>query len=211
MNKTQCLLLGLIIVITMSTVKATIINFKDIANNGEIGLQDYSPVSGLTINAYSTETNGKEYAYLDAGWGGLGVCKAIDSNAQCNPSSDDNTTVGELLTFVFEQDTLISKIWFNNNHGEDKSLLGDMINISGIGNYLFLASDQINVIGSNSDWLYSTPLNVSANTDFNISYMNEEFYVTAIEYSYINVRDDITVSEPSILSLMLLSLLVINY
>lgn len=201
MTKTKQFLSGLVLTLAATAASATIIDFKTLANQSERGEQDYSPVAGVTINGYYDDGSGKSkvYAYLDKGWGGLGVCKNIDANKQCQPGNDDNTTEGENLNFVFDSDVIITKIWFNNNHDPDKSLLGDTINIGGgVGDFTFGLADQTNVTGNNSNWLYSGVINVAAGADFDLTYVDEEFYVTAIQYH---------VPEPAILGLLALGLI----
>jgi hypothetical protein len=112
---------------------ATIYDFQDLVDNGELdggpfsGLlgDDVSPFStvtgdagfstfswtkdGLTLTASATDANGNaEYAYLDGGNAGLGACTVLDSNDQCNPSDDDNVTYNEILNFSFSENVNVS-------------------------------------------------------------------------------------------------------
>ena len=196
MNFTKQILTGLILTIAATAAGATVIDFKAIANQSERGEQDWSPVAGVTINGFYNDglNTNKVYAYLDSAWGGLGVCKSIDLNKQCNPASDDNTQAGEFLNFVFDQDVRILSISFNNRHDIDKSLLGDTINITGVGDYTFANADG----AYNDNWTYQGLIDVSANTDFNLTWVNEEFYVTGITYA---------TPEPAMLGLLALGLI----
>ncbi|MCP4981595.1 MAG: hypothetical protein GY935_14010, partial [Gammaproteobacteria bacterium] len=54
---------------------------------------------GVTLTATGSDGSGATYAYLDGG-AGLGVCNTIDAGLQCDPSNDDNVTVGEVLKVV---------------------------------------------------------------------------------------------------------------
>ena len=135
----------------------------------------------VTITGHATDDDDPtQYAYLDWGTAGLGVCKdAFNTGAhtgssanQCNPSSDDNVTALEYLQFVFDRAVTIDKLWFNNNHDGGFGV-GDMVNIAG-SNYAVATgyAGGVNGIG---------PFSVSANTAFKVAYANEEFYMSAME------------------------------
>lgn len=92
-----------------SAASATTIDFGAEAEfNGERGL-----ISGSTLgpNAYIETTiqlfgwEG-QHPYLDGPGGGeptagLGVCKMLDDDDQCDPSSDDNITLAEAVSILF--------------------------------------------------------------------------------------------------------------
>ena len=127
-----------------------------------------------------------QYAYLDWGNAGLGVCKDLINSSTvntkfpksgtnlCAPGSDDNVTAGEYLTFIFDRDVTINNIWFNNNHDPDWLLAnGDKITIDGANTLVNTGyAGGANGIGS---------FNVAANTAFNVGYFNEQFYVSGME------------------------------
>lgn len=92
-------------------------------------------VDGITLTATGTDTADyetylsdtlgyqgaldNEYAYLDSGTAGLGVCTLLNSpsSAQCNPSSDDNATADEVLSLEFGTEVTIEDIFFRDaNH-----------------------------------------------------------------------------------------------
>jgi len=198
MKLTKQLLSGLALAIAATAASATTIDFKAIANSGEFGAQDFSPVAGVTINGYYNNGADLGYAYLDAFWGGLGVCKIIDQANQCSPSNDDNTTAGESLNFVFKNNTRITSISFNNRHDADFSLLGDKINITGVGDYTFAAADGDGALNGRGNWTYTGLIDINAGSDFNLAYVNEEFYVTSITYA---------TPEPAMLGLLALGLI----
>ena len=56
---------------------------------------------GIYLQFSATSNVGEGYAYFDKGTAGLGVCATLtdDAQNQCDPSSDDNLTSGESLTF----------------------------------------------------------------------------------------------------------------
>lgn len=209
MNKTKSLLIGLALALTATSANALILDFKSLANVNEYGVQPLT-IGTMTVNGLYNNGANTGYAYLDGAWGGLGVCKTLDLNNQCDPANDDNVTLGESLRFIFGSDVTIKNIWFNNNHDGDQSLLGDTINIGG-SNYTFNAADQTNVAGVRSDWLYSNLIDITAGTNFDISFVdnpnnndkNENFYITAIEFT--------VVPEPAILGMLALGLIGIGF
>ena len=134
-----------------------------------------------------------QFAYLDWGTAGLGVCKdavGAPSGANtgsggnsCSPSSDDNVTVGEYLDFTFTESVLVENIWFNNNHdgGFDGS---DMVTIGvlsqGLVSYSVMTglADGPNGIGS---------FLMGPNDILRVAYNNEEFYVSGMAVSAVPV------------------------
>jgi len=145
----------------------------------EYGISTLSLIgTGYTLDITGYDGSTKTYAYLDAGHGGLGVCPSLTGGLQCSPSSADNVTVGEILKFEFSSAVVIEEIWFNNLHDSDYSLLGDKINIGGSG-YTFLAGDSL----AGGDWKYTPDRNVAAGSPFEISYNNEQFYVSRMMVS----------------------------
>lgn len=205
-----------------SSAYATLIDFKadaDLPGGGQ-GYSSLENYSGLTITAsVTTANNGRQsaFAYMDEEWdswndianGGLGVCKVLSENNHCNPGNDDNVTTGEALHMVWDTDIMITGIWFNNNHDGNRSLEGDFIKIEDI-DYTFVASDfdasrsssndMAQAVGRhNADFLYATDRFVTKGSSFDISFGDDQFYISAIEYK--------KVPEPGILSLMSLGLI----
>lgn len=76
-------------------------------NSGEQGFYEFYWDKGgvnMGVYAYAENTPGmftEAFAYLDSNNAGLGVCSSTDANNQCNPSSDDNVTLGEVLVIDF--------------------------------------------------------------------------------------------------------------
>jgi len=196
----------------------TLLDFKADAGALEQGYSSLDNYTGLKITASATTDNdSNQYAYMDEQYrglpstpnGGLGVCKDLSSNLHCNPGSDDNVTVGESLHFIWDTDILITGIWFNNNHDSDFRLDGDSISIGG-GDYTFLTTDfdasrssgadiTTAVANYNADFLYGTDRFVEKGSSFDISFVNDQFYVSAIEYE--------TVPEPGMLVLLTIGLI----
>ncbi|MEE9543667.1 MAG: PEP-CTERM sorting domain-containing protein [Thermodesulfobacteriota bacterium] len=118
-----------------NSAHAISIDYANLANTspGEGGYASFTPaaVDGITVTATATNIAGNinYYAYLDSTWdtggggglGGLGVCKDLfgDSvpdidGSDCNPSSDDNLTAGEMLTLDFSEEVIITQILFRD-------------------------------------------------------------------------------------------------
>lgn len=194
---------------------AVIIDFKAAAEPTGLGESAWTVFNVLTHFGFDIRITGVKgapaligagpYAYLDSNKAGMGVCgtltatgltkldTATGSGANlCNPGSDDNITTDEGLNFEFNEAVVISKVWFNNNHDGDRSLIGDTISVLTAGNVLFTALDVDASRGG--DVVYAVPMSFSANSVGAISYVNEEFYLSAIEIS--------RVPEPGTLALL---------
>lgn len=71
------------------------------------------------------------FAYLDGNSAGLGVCKVVTASRQCNPSSDDNTQLGEVLGLTWMKDMRISSLSFRGeNHPNDSFDASDFFDVS---------------------------------------------------------------------------------
>ena len=99
--------------------QAATFDFLSWANDLEKGYSAYSrTVDGVTVTATGSSvgsgTTIDYFAYMDSQNAGLGVCKGLDANFQCNPSSDDNLTTGEMLTLEFDQEVTLEQLTFRN-------------------------------------------------------------------------------------------------
>lgn len=195
--------------LTLGTAQAGTVNFIQLTEQaGGYGESAWTTLN-LTVGGAnvairggaSTDNDAQQYAYLDWGNAGLGACKDLVSGAtadnktpksnvnECNPGSDDNVTVGEWLSFIFDRDVLISKLWFNNNHDGG----------FGSGDKILIDGSQFNVAtgyagGANGIGSFT----VRAGYDFRVAYFNEEFYMSGMEVT--------AVPEPGTLALLGLSL-----
>jgi len=201
--------LGALTALTVSAAQADTINFIELTQ----AVGGYGEGAWTTLNlaigganvairgGATTDDDNTQYAYLDWGNAGLGVCKDLVSGGvadnknsgsganECGPSSDDNTTVNEYLSFIFDKDVVIQNLWFNNNH--DGGLgAGDQISIDGTS--LAVATGYAG--GTNG----IGPFTVRAGYDFRVAYYNEEFYMSAMQVSQ--------VPEPATLALLGLGL-----
>jgi hypothetical protein len=205
-HNTKNYLLGTLFALAAANANATVLNFIDMADGAVYGESAYNSLDVGIASITTTNSIGPAYAYLDHtngdGPAGLGVCGALSVGATtgakgssstniCNPSDDDNVTTDEAISFVFATDVIITNIWFNNNHDTPFDLVsGDQIDIDGTlyGAVTGYAGDP-NAYGT---W------NISAGDSFDVSFYNQQFYISAIEFS--------TVPEPAVLGLMLLGL-----
>jgi hypothetical protein len=183
--------------LAMGTAQAGTINFITLTEGvngvGGVGESAWTTLNlavggaNVAITGKAADDDAQQFAYLDWGNAGLGVCKDLydDSKADktrsrnsgnlCNPSSDDNTTVTEYLSFIFDKDVIISNLWFNNNHDGGFNVGGVQDNVMIDGSVRNVATGYaggVNGIGS---------FTVAAGYDFRVAYYNEEFYMSAME------------------------------
>ena len=157
MNLLKCLVITAGLLTISNSAQALIIDFKGLAD-GSIGESAWNTLMFTADGTHTTSsgdaflsitgTNGSDsYAYMDSNDAGLGVCGALYDSANadqsfpgsgtnlCNPGSDDNVTyhsgTPETLHFVFAANVVIEKIWLNNNHDGDRSLLNDYVSVDG--------------------------------------------------------------------------------
>lgn len=79
------------------------------------------PLNFGDLNVYGYKNGSEANAYLDSGnLAGLGVCGTLldqqDGTNWCNPASDDNLQVNEVLKFVFDASKNISVVGVNGAH-----------------------------------------------------------------------------------------------
>jgi hypothetical protein len=120
----------------------------------------------------------------------------LTGSAQCNPSNDDNVTLGEYLTFTFSVDTLVSGLFVNTNHDPVKFFSGtEGVNLNGVGT-------AVTTYGIKTDYnkLVTADFVVAANDSFTLGYSDKQFYVSKITF------DAYSVPEPGTLALLSLGL-----
>ena len=185
---------ALLISVFSLNANAVVINFVELTEgSGQLGESYWDTLSvagayGLEITGHATnDDDPDQFAYLDWNHAGLGVCKdgtggsgahSGSGSNRCDPSSDDNVTVGEYLQFSFDTAVVVNNLWFNNSHdgGFDSA---DKVTIDGVGYDVTTGyAGDGNGIGSFS---------LSAGQILEIAYNNEEFYVSAMEVSAVPV------------------------
>jgi hypothetical protein len=181
------------LVVFAGTANAGLIDFASMANGatGESAwdIFTYADPEGFNLGVTGSSNGDSAYAYLDRNTGGMGVCKSLNGTGEankntstgsganlCNESSDDNVTVGEILTLIFDKAVVINTLWFNNFHDGDKSLFGNTISIDS-SLHAFTNGDA-----SNPSFT-TTPYFVGAGETFTIAYSNEEFYLQSMNVS----------------------------
>lgn len=172
-------------VLAGTSANANLINFIDMADGTEWGESGFDLLSVGIMNVDATQNGTNAFAYLDRGNAGLGVCGQVNSQGkkgnsgrnQCSSGAgDDNITTGEALQFTFDVDVLISNIWFNNNHDHGFSTTPqDQVTIEAI--------DYNAVLGYAGDSNQYSTWFISAGDVFDVSFKNEQFYVSAIEFT----------------------------
>ncbi len=191
------LAIGLLAGLYGAASHATVLDFISLADGPVYGESGYTTLTLGTASITGTYAGDPAFAYLDRRIAGLGVCKSVavtgpQGNSginQCAVSSDDNVSFDEALQFVFTQNVVITNIWFNNNHDGGFGA-GDMLTIEGV--------DYAAVTGYAGDANAYSTWAISAGDSFDVSFDNEQFYVSAIEWR---------VPEPGMLALLSLGLI----
>lgn len=192
------LIAGVAVLTGAQLVNAGVINFVDLTENATTGYGESAWTSlnlssgGSNVSITGHSATGQTFAYLDWNHAGLGACKQVlnaskvntaskgSSLNNCDPGSDDNVSAGEFVRFVFDTDTVISKIWLNNSH-DGGFTAASLVNINGntftpMEGY----AGGANGIGS---------FNVAKGQYFDIAYNNVKFYVSAIEFQKASVPE----------------------
>jgi hypothetical protein len=126
------------------------------------------------------------YAYFDGNQAGIGVCKVLVAGNQCNPSSDDNVTAGEILGLSWGSDVVLQSLSFRGeNHPNDPSfLLTDKFDYSTDGGASWYTKALINA----KDGVVSFGgLFLGKNQQILLAFNNEQFYVSAAELTAVPI------------------------
>lgn len=213
------LFLAAVLFVGTGAAHAVMVDFVAAADSGGYGESAWSPLSlkndfGVDVNISGVKGVAGVFAYLDSGGAGLGVCGDVPAGANvkrpgltsnlCNPSNDDNVTAGESLLFQFNEDVTIEKLWFNNNHDSNFSLMdpADLISIFGV-NYgpgtpiPYVEDPSREFLAGHPDVLLAKEFSFLAGEQAFISFVNEQFYLSAMK-----IRRDVKVPEPMTLGLL---------
>ena len=219
------------LLLPLASAQAVLIDFKTAAEPGpglpgevHYGESAYSSLNlfadfGIAVRISATSASAANpLVYLDSGNAGMGVCPKVFATAPvgsatngtknlCDPSDDDNVKYGERLRFDFDEAVVISKIWFNNNHDDDWSLVGDSISILNDPPHMFtgIVPDLVgprkgDVLYESSmyfaagDFAYITFYDPSCATNSRTQPCGDEFYLSAMEIN--------RVPEPGTLALL---------
>jgi len=199
----------------VASAQAVTFNFASIADiNGEgaiggvngvydnpVTIAQGFPISGVSITANSTYS-----AYLDAGNAGLGVCKVVDSNGQCNPGSDDNLTSGETVTFALSSGgtfdfAMLAFRDATHNLLDDAGELARTLLVSVNG-----SSFEETTFGDELNTVYAGVTSLSYGYGGNNA---DQYYLAAADISPGTVSDE--VPEPGTLAVFCFGLLGIGY
>jgi hypothetical protein len=139
-------------------------------------------------NVADTITGKGNFAYLDGPSGrlagGLGVCSVLNGGDQCNPSSDDNVTVGEAVGINFGTGNLTSVIFRGTTIGGTNShqLLADgstfLFSLNGL-------DFKQGTVGAGGVWdaTGGAGLALINGTGIFFAVDNYEFYIASAEYN----------------------------
>jgi len=180
-----------------SASNAALLDFQGwISTYGEQGFDNSAPFtlsdSGLTLTATAYETPGMidSFVYMDDSFngiiGGMGVCSALNANAQCINSADDNVSLdgmkAEILSWNFDQS--ITQMTLELGDSEHYDFNNSGIEYSLDGSIWSLATTDI-------DGFVTLQLNGSNQIDFRTA------GATVQDYFYIRNADVAVVPVPA--------------
>ena len=191
--------LGFVIALVLSNaVMAATFNFSSYADtdadgdgHNEWGYRTFSVTEdGVSLRArgYHWKHGWKrDYAYLDAGNAGLGVCKKLTAGKQCNPGKDDSVQYKEMLQLSFDQTVELDQVVFiNGSHGTNfaghaKLLVGTMLDgvWSGWTKYSLTHLFTADLIGDS--FFFYNP------NKYAYKYTTKQFYIDSISVTAVPV------------------------
>ena len=126
---------------------------------GEFGTTSFEwTVDGIRVKGsarmFDDPTHPPAYhAYFDAGDAGLGVCQILDGN-DCDPSSDDNITVTEILQLEFDEKVILTSIEFKDADHENTNF--------GMEQFFYSTDMGLNWTAGTLAATFNTPITVAA-------------------------------------------------
>ena len=140
----------------------------------------YVPVATTALGYIGTVAGGiiddSAYAYFDGNQAGIGVCKVLTANLQCNPSSDDNLTEREILSLSWADAWVLESLSFRGeSHPNDPSFdATDLFYYSTDGSTWF-SKQLVNA----KDGVVNFGLSLAGNQAIYLAFANEQYYVSA--------------------------------
>ncbi len=136
-------------------------------------------LAGYAGSAATGITGASPFAYLDRNSAGVGVCKVVTASAQCNPSSDDNLTTGEILGISFAEDVTVNSLSFRgeNHPNEGQFDASDLFDIS------FDSGSTWTSLALSNAKFGSVAIDVllKAGDQLLLAFNNEQYYLSAAE------------------------------
>lgn len=174
----------------ISPAGAVLLDFANYADtNGEGGIDTGDIVNINGVNVQFVAELAQYHPYFDASLagkrGGLGVCKILDLDNQCDPGSDDNVTITERveLDLVDYGVFSVTSLEFRD---ADHNLLGLPIRDGLVT--IYTGADQATALANPMTLLFSQFIAMASGGDsffksigyIAFEYVNTEFYVTAV-------------------------------
>ncbi len=161
-----------------ASAQAATLDFIGDANASERGV-----ASGFTYNNAFTDgvtlTLESNYnPYFDDSNAGLGVCKVLNGSAQCNPTNDDNVTVGESLTVKLDGTYKLSNLLFT---GEGHSVAAGIVPLATTETLLFGTNG-----GALAQWTFAALSSATFNKVKSFSFHFDDGNATAEQFYLAN-------------------------
>lgn len=162
----------------------------------------FDPLSPPTLGALDASP----FAYLDSNSAGAGVCKVL-SGSQCDPSSDDNVTAGEVLAVSFDVAVKVNALSFRGEgHPNDPDFdPGEVFALSfddgaswKTDEDLINAKNGVYSAFDNTDPGFN---DLPVGTRMLLAFRNEQFYLSAMD---VTIQQEVNTEVPLPAGLVLL-------